>query len=281
MKPPSQKAKPKAVVPADWKWANPARLKVDPAFQQLIPLQSQGEYRALEQSIKAEGCRDPLLVWKGRDVLLDGHTRRDLCIEHKKKVKVREIELADEKAATEFILQIQRQRRNLTREAASYFRGAEYNAIKGKRGGRRAKGQTVPLPSAARRLAEKYGVSDKTVKRDGVFARAIDQIVTEYGDPEVRRKLLGADVKLTQTLAIRLLRKPADERKDAVRQLVELGELPRSRKDATSSAPGAKEAAESIVARLEKKGEAHARSVLRQMARLLGMEVAEKSSDER
>ncbi len=41
-------------------------LKVNPAFQSLIPLQSRGEYMALEQSILAEGCRDPLTVWKGK-----------------------------------------------------------------------------------------------------------------------------------------------------------------------------------------------------------------------
>src|SRR5436305_6162409 len=100
----------------DWYCAEPKSLKVNPAFQSLIPLQSRGEYLALDQSIQAEGCRDPLLVWKGQNVVLDGHTRRDLCIQHKKQVKVREVELPDEKAAMEYILQIQRQRRNLTRE---------------------------------------------------------------------------------------------------------------------------------------------------------------------
>ena len=73
----------------DWKWADPNGLKVHPDFRRLIPLQSRGEFKALEQSIQAEGCRDPLLVWKGRNVVLDGHTRRDLCIHHKKQVKVR------------------------------------------------------------------------------------------------------------------------------------------------------------------------------------------------
>jgi hypothetical protein len=60
-----------------------------PEFQRLIPLQSRGELLALEQSIEAEGCRDPLTVWKGKGVVLDGHTRRELCLKHKKQVKVR------------------------------------------------------------------------------------------------------------------------------------------------------------------------------------------------
>jgi len=136
------------------------------------------------------------------------------------------------------------------------------------------------MDSTARQLARQFGVSEMTVKRDGVFARAIDQITAEYGDPEVRRKLLGADVKLTQTLARKLLKTPAGERKAAVRRLVELGELPRSRKAGTSSAADAREAAQSLVARLQPKGDEYAREVLRQTARLLGLKVGEESADQ-
>jgi hypothetical protein len=268
---------------ADWAWADPECLKVEPEFQRLIPLQSKEEYRALKESVKAEGCRDPLLVWKGHGVVLDGHTRRDLCIEFKRQAKVREVELPDETAAAEFILQLQRQRRNLTREAMSYFRGAEYNAVKqqhgGSRRGRRPRGQSDPLKSTARQLAERYGVSEKTIKRDGVFAQAIDTIVTDYGDPGVRRKLLGADVKLTSGLARWLLKKPPEERKAAVERLLEQEELPRAKKAGVSPARQPKEVAQSLVTRLQSKGEEHARAVLEQMAALLGLEVREKSSE--
>ena len=269
--------------PAGWRWADPRSLKVNPAFQGLIPLQVRGEYMALEQSIQAEGCLDPLLVWKDRGVVLDGHTRRDLCIEHKKQVKVREIELPDEKAAVEYILRIQRQRRNLTREAMSYFRGAEYNAVKQRRGGRRpareAKARFVPLPTTAVRLAEKYGVSDKTIKRDAIFAQVMDKIAADYGDPEVKRKLLGADVKLTQATARLLLRTPAEDRKAVVDRLIDRGELPRAKKPGAAATPPPKEVAQSIVARLKARGEDHARSVLQHMASLLGMEVPENVAD--
>jgi hypothetical protein len=267
---------------ADWHWTDPKTLKVKPAFQSLIPMQAKGEHLALEESIQAEGCRDPLLVWKGHNVVLDGHTRRELCIKFKKQVKVREVELADEKAAVEYILAIQRQRRNLTREAMSYFRGVEYNAVKkehgGDRRGRKASGQSDHMKKTGEVLAQKYGVSEKTVRRDGAFAKVIDTIVEEYGDQEVKRKLLGADVRMTQGTARMLLKMPAKERKAAVDQLVEKGELPRPKKG-TASARKPKEVAQGLVSRLQKKGEAHAKSVLQQMAKLLGMEVVEKGSE--
>jgi hypothetical protein len=85
--------------------------------------------------------------------------------------------------------------------------------------------------------------------------------------PEIKRTLLGADVKLTQGTARVLLKMPAKERKAAVDQLVEKGELPRANK-AAAPARKAKEIAQSMVSRLQVKGEAHARSVVQQMARL-------------
>jgi hypothetical protein len=265
---------------ADWYWADPKTLKVNPAFQSLIPLQSKGELLALEESIQAEGCRDPLTTWKGRSVVLDGHTRRELCIKHKKQVKVREVELADEKAAVEYILQVQRQRRNLTREAMSYFRGVEYKAVKqqhgGNRRGRRSRDQNDPLKKTSALLAEKHGVSEMTIKRDGVFALVIDKIVQEYGDAEIKRKLLGADVRLTQGMARALVKTPAKERKRVVDELIEKGELPRATKKEAGKSPRPKEVAQSLVARLQKKGDAHARSVLQQMAKMLGMKVVEE-----
>jgi hypothetical protein len=205
--------------------------------------------------------------------VLDGHTRRDLCILHGKQVKVREVELPDARAATAFILQLQRQRRNLTREAMSYLRGTEYNATKGRHGGprtpRKARLQSEILPSADRRLATEYGVSAMTIKRDGAFAKVIDVIVSEYGDPEVKRRLLGADVRLTQRLARRLYRMPTAERNTAVRRLVEEGELPPKPRAVREPA----ETADALVARLRARGPQFALAVLRRMARLLGREV--------
>jgi ParB-like chromosome segregation protein Spo0J len=265
----------------DWAWADPKTLGVKPEFQRLIPLQSREEFRALQASILCEGCRDPLHVWKGHDVILDGHTRWELCKGHNLRVKVREIDLPDDKAASAYILQLQRQRRNLTREALSYFRGAEYNAVKGQRGGRRprrkSKGKSYPLPTTAEKLALDYGVSSKTIKTDGRFAAAIDRIAAEHGDLEIKRKLLGADVKLTQRTAWALLKMPADERKKVVDELVEYGELPRGKKEGGPSRRP-KEMARAIYARLEKKGEVYARSVLHQLAKWLGMEVVEKAA---
>jgi hypothetical protein len=64
-----------------------------------------------------------------------------------------------------------------------------------------------------------------------------------------------------------------------VEQLLSEGELPRAKKGSAAGKPRAKEIAQSLVGRLQKQGEWHARSVLQQMAKLLGMEVVEKEKE--
>jgi hypothetical protein len=70
---------------------------------------------------------------------------------------------------------------------------------------------------------------------------------------------------------------PAKERRNAVDELLEKGELQRGKKEKASGRKP-KEVAQGLVDRLQKRGESHARSVLQQMARLLGMEVVGKES---
>jgi ParB-like chromosome segregation protein Spo0J len=52
-------------------------LKVDPEFKAAIQPLSQEELAQLEANIKANGCRDPLVIWDG--VIVDGHHRYEIC----------------------------------------------------------------------------------------------------------------------------------------------------------------------------------------------------------
>lgn len=68
-------------------------------------------------------------------------------------------------------------RRNLHPDQASRLRGIRYNGEKQDKGGdRKSKGQNDPLiESTADRLADEYQVSEKTIKRDGQFAEAVER----------------------------------------------------------------------------------------------------------
>lgn len=57
-------------------------LTIDPEFQNLIPPQTDEERAGLQMSILDEGCREPLVVWKDHNILVDGHHRYAICVEH-------------------------------------------------------------------------------------------------------------------------------------------------------------------------------------------------------
>jgi len=47
------------------------KLAIDREFRSLIPALTEEELALLEESLKCEGYRDPLVTWQGK--ILDGH----------------------------------------------------------------------------------------------------------------------------------------------------------------------------------------------------------------
>jgi hypothetical protein len=91
-----------------------AKIIIDPEFAALIPPLLAEELAGLEERLKREGCRDALVVWRGQNVLLDGHHRYKLCGKLRIPVRRAEIDLPDRQAAIEWIIRNQLSRRNLT-----------------------------------------------------------------------------------------------------------------------------------------------------------------------
>lgn len=89
------------------------KLQIDLEFKDLIPPLSLEEFEALKEDIKANGCRDRLVVWKGQNILLDGHYRYQICTELKLRFDKDEIELSSRAEAKIWIIKNQRGRRNL------------------------------------------------------------------------------------------------------------------------------------------------------------------------
>lgn len=54
-------------------------LTIDPQLEAYVPDLQDGEQDALKASLKSEGCRDPIVVWRG--IVVDGHHRYRYCRE--------------------------------------------------------------------------------------------------------------------------------------------------------------------------------------------------------
>jgi len=87
---------------------------VDNEFEKLVPPLTESEFGELENSILADGCLNPIVVWKKHGILLDGHHRHAICDKHGIEPRVVGIDLADRDAATSWIIRNQFGRRNLT-----------------------------------------------------------------------------------------------------------------------------------------------------------------------
>ena len=96
------------------KGANNHQITIDRRLAGLLPQLTAEERAELEESLLREGCRDPLVVWRGRGVLVDGHNRMELCSRHDIAYQVVERDFSDEAEVKLWMLDNQRARRNLS-----------------------------------------------------------------------------------------------------------------------------------------------------------------------
>ena len=86
----------------------------DNEFRSLIPPLSAEEREGLEESLKREGNRDPIIIWKETRLLLDGHNRYDICTANGISLQpAREMSFPDRNGAKVWIIRNQLGRRNL------------------------------------------------------------------------------------------------------------------------------------------------------------------------
>ena len=111
---------------------------VDEEFRSLIPPLTDEERAGLEENLLRDGCLEPLIVWAERQILLDGHNRKDICDRYGIDYEIRELSLPDREAAADWIDAHQLGRRNLTPEQMSLLRGRRYNRLKKDKAGRQS-----------------------------------------------------------------------------------------------------------------------------------------------
>ncbi len=177
------------------------RPTVDADIAAIIPPLTAEERAGLRDSLIAEGCRDALVVWAETGILLDGHNRLDICEAEGIAYRTVERSFADRDAAEDWVLRNQLGRRNLSPDAASLLRGRLYNRQKlpahGREGRTFGEIDLIP-PTTADRLASELGVSAPTIKRDGVFARAVEEL--EPYVPDIVGRVMAGDVPSRQAV---------------------------------------------------------------------------------
>lgn len=149
-------------------------LNIDKDFRDLISPLTKEEFEQLENNIIAEGgIHDPIITWN--NIIIDGHNRYDICIKNDLKYFTKELDLIDRNQAINWIIDNQLGRRNLAPWQQSILRGKRYNAEKKEHGGDRKSSDQIDHLKTSEKLADQYGVSAPTIRRDGNFAIAAEK----------------------------------------------------------------------------------------------------------
>jgi hypothetical protein len=266
--------------------------RIDPEFKALFPEQSPGELAQLEANLVADGvCHEALIVWKGHNLLLDGHNRLRFCKRHGIPYRVVEIDLPDREAAKRWIILHQLGRRNLPPDQASYLRGKLFNQMKKPHGGDRrsekSKPQSEILKSTAAELAPQLGVAPATLNRDAQFAEAVDRIEEACGR-EAKQDILSGKVPVSRKEVIEVAGLEPQVRKEAAKELLNRkagGTMGKKKRAAKEEKPKPDKQPKTITlpikpaafaaALKEQLGPEKAKSICVQLCKSLGLEVKE------
>lgn len=187
---------------------------IDKEFANLLPPLSDDEYLRLTTSMMCDGQREPGIVWAETNILIDGLNRDRLCELLGLEFQFKTMSFPDRAAAIEWVLRNQLGRRNLSADVASRIRGMLFNLEKKRHGGdRKSRVQNEPLigERTAERFAKEHGVSSSTIKRDGQYAAALDQLPVEVSTP-----ILNGQTSLSRADVIELPKKSTEEQRAAV-----------------------------------------------------------------
>lgn len=208
--------------------SNLPQLTIDHEFRDLIRPLMKDEYRHLEENLLADGCREPITVWKG--VIVDGHNRFEICSRLGIPFEVRERHFDNREEVIIWICANQLGRRSISDETRRYLIGKQYEAEKIIAGRRNYSGwnqyrkreESSDLPyevftsdaqqekiRTSQRIGEEYHLAHGTVEKYGAYSRAVDMIAKK--DPTMLPRILSGRYKISHDNVISLSRMSAAE----------------------------------------------------------------------
>jgi ParB-like chromosome segregation protein Spo0J len=221
-------------MPKSSRWAKPIDPKipiVDEEFKELLRTLTEDEYKGLEADIVNHGIKDPIAVWSEENIVIDGHHRLAIAQSQNPPLpyEIKTMSFENRTEAKIWILENQKGRRNLNTLEMTVIIGMDYDLHK-MRDEEKAKiavaamnaakqddslrGQIDPIEDTshktAKEVGEKFGVTEKTVRRASEYKAGIDAIKAE--NPDRANDILGKK-EFAAKENIRAIGKMAEESK--------------------------------------------------------------------
>ena len=158
-------------------------LKIDNEFRDLIPPLTEEEYKGLEESLLTDGFDRtmPIILWKGHDIIVDGHNRYGICQKHGIEFETVEREFESRYDVIKWMLVIQLNRRSPNKKKRTYVIGRRYLVEKNEWGvyehDKEKSCQNGNSGKTCDKIADQLNIGMRTVIRAAEFTTAVDRIV--------------------------------------------------------------------------------------------------------
>jgi len=147
-------------------------IAIDAKFRDLLPELNLNETEQLEQNILSGAIDPTIIIWQGKNILVDGHATKRICDRHKLKYEIKYRRFSDPESVIEWRIKIHLGRRNLTAQEQAYYRGWFYNSVKNPRGGSKKRQKE----NTAKEVGAKYQVSERQIRHDQTYYKAVEKI---------------------------------------------------------------------------------------------------------
>ena len=174
-------------------------LKIDPEFERLIPDPDAEEQRWLEESIKKEGCTDPLITWNG--TIIDGHNRFKICTRLGIPFSYSEKDdLPDRDAVKAWIIERQLARRNLTKYQKSKLALAYEPILKEQAKEKQIQAGREKLPQKSSEAPKDRETRNKVAEIAGVSHNTIAKVkkIEDAADDDLKEQLEEGKISINK-----------------------------------------------------------------------------------
>ena len=207
-------------------------LKTDPDIQAALRPMTPEEWSQFSKNVLEDRkILEPLIVWKGKDIIVDGHHRWKAINEFGiTDYEIEEKDFDDVDAAILWLLKHQKGRRNISDNQLNVLIGKAYARQKATHGGDHGNQYTVEVassqvdylaePKTVEVVAEDYGVSPKKVQRAFQFVEVLGEI-EEKTSQEVVQQLVAQQEKIPISHLV-VLNEQIDNNPVAVVEYIEL-----------------------------------------------------------
>lgn len=199
------------------------RLDIDDEFAYLKhPLNEDG-FANLKDSILADGCMQPILVWHG--LIIDGIKRYQICKEYGISFLIKHPSLLSRDAAIAYICRLELKKDDLVNERYKYLIGRLYQSeieVKAQVymhfSNQRNESTRPYVPGKAYRkqevsqeIADHFNISRGTVLKYDIFTKCVDSLREK--EPAISAKILSGKLKISHENIIELERLPVRDLK--------------------------------------------------------------------